>query len=82
MDLRRSRTSSKTGYTIVDGKHKLRKTCPGLSVYMKGFRVEVCKEMQRTLGRADCYDGEIDGQWGPLSRQAMSQYQYNENGGV
>lgn len=37
-------------------------------------REALAREIQRELNRVGCYRGDIDGQWGPQSRQAMGAF--------
>ena len=63
-----------TGWNWVDGKKVLRKTCPGLKVDLDLFRQDVTKWLQMVLQDEGLYDGEIDGDFGPLSKQALQNY--------
>jgi hypothetical protein len=39
-----------------------------------GARRELTKDLQRELKRVGCYEGEIDGSWGPESKRAMAAF--------
>lgn len=39
-----------------------------------GDRAALTRELQRELKRVGCYDGEINGTWGPQSRKAMKAF--------
>ena len=60
-----------TGWFWEKGSRRLRKTCPGLLVNMDVVRINVAKYMQCILRAKELYMGEIDGDFGPLSRRAL-----------
>lgn len=37
-------------------------------------RAELVREIQSNLKRVGCYDGEVDGSWGPASKRAMTSF--------
>lgn len=37
-------------------------------------RVELIRDLQKQLKRVGCYDGEVDGSWGPASKRAMAAF--------
>jgi hypothetical protein len=37
-------------------------------------REQLARDLQKELKRVGCYDGEVDGQWGPGSRRAMMSF--------
>jgi N-acetyl-anhydromuramyl-L-alanine amidase AmpD len=63
-----------TGYKIVKGVKKLRKTCPGMLVNMDKVRYIISMGVQKVLAKFDLYKGEIDGDFGPLSEAALIKY--------
>lgn len=79
LDLRPSavvghRELSGTGWFWEKGSKRLRKTCPGLLVNMDEVRLNVAKYMQCLLKMKGYYDGEIDGDFGPLSQAAQDEW--------
>lgn len=63
-----------TGYRIVNGTKKLRKTCPGLLTSMTQTRYNVSINIQKTLKILGFYFGKIDGKFGPISEKALAKY--------
>lgn len=63
-----------TGYKIVNGKKKLRKTCPGLLVNLDKIRYDVSIKVQKVLKKYGFYTGEIDGIFGKKSERALKRY--------
>jgi hypothetical protein len=61
-----------TGWFFSKGSRRLRKTCPGLKVDLDLLRTNVAKYMQIILKLNGAYKGEIDGDFGPLSRGALT----------
>ena len=64
-----------TGYQIINGVKKLRKTYPGLLVIMEEVRYIISKGVQKFLGKIKLYKGLIDGDFGPKSMKAFQEYQ-------
>lgn len=63
-----------TGYKIVNGVKKLRKTCPGMLVNLDKTRYIVSLSIQKILAACDLYTGEIDGIFGRKSEAALKEY--------
>jgi N-acetyl-anhydromuramyl-L-alanine amidase AmpD len=68
------RELSGTGWTLEKGSRKLRKTCPGMSVNLDDLRKQLVRRFQADLKQKGLYLGDIDGKWGPKSREAFSMY--------
>ena len=63
-----------TGWFWSKGSKQLRKTCPGLLVDMDKVRHGVAVRMQTVLKSVGLYTGELDGQFGKQSMQALENY--------
>ncbi len=63
-----------TGYQIINGKKKLRKTCPGMLVSLSKIRYIVSMSIQQVLKGLGLYSGTIDGDFGPLSENALKRH--------
>ena len=65
-----------TGYRIVNGVKKLRKTCPGMLVNLDKVRYIVSMAVQRVLKTQGLYQDKIDGIFGPISEKALKNYKH------
>lgn len=63
-----------TGYKIVNGVKKLKKTCPGMLVSMSKTRYIVSMSVQQVLAGLGHYAGTIDGIFGRKSEAALRKY--------
>jgi N-acetyl-anhydromuramyl-L-alanine amidase AmpD len=66
-----------TGYKVVNGKKKLRKTCPGMLVNLDEMRYVVSMAVQQVLAGLGLYTGRIDGDFGPKSEAALERHRKN-----
>jgi N-acetyl-anhydromuramyl-L-alanine amidase AmpD len=64
-----------TGWKMVNGTKKLRKTCPGLLVDLHQMRYTVSRGIQKFLVKTKLYKGPVDGDFGPKSIKAFRKYQ-------
>jgi N-acetyl-anhydromuramyl-L-alanine amidase AmpD len=67
-----------TGYTVVDGVKKLRKTCPGMLINMDKTRYIISMTIQNILAQLGLYKGAVDGIFGPKSEAALAAYRKSE----
>ena len=70
-----------TGYKIIRGIKRLRKTCPGLLVNMSQVRYAVSIEVQKFLRDMGLYSGRIDGLFGRNSEKALKKYKKSRKAG-
>lgn len=54
------------------GSKVLRKTCPGMGIDLDVLRYNVTCKVQAVLKDKRLYEGKIDGDWGPKSKEAFS----------
>jgi len=73
------RELSGTGWFMFKGHKKLRKTCPGLKTDMDHLRTKASEVMQAYLRLKGYYKGKIDGDFGPLSKDALQRYRLVED---
>ncbi|RLF67744.1 MAG: hypothetical protein DRN26_01575 [Thermoplasmata archaeon] len=63
-----------TGYVIINGRKRYRKSCPGWLVNLDKLRYTISIEAQKTLKQQGYYKGPIDGIFGRKSRKALKKY--------
>jgi N-acetyl-anhydromuramyl-L-alanine amidase AmpD len=61
-----------TGWFNDKGSKRLRKTCPGMAVDMDRLRQRVTIALQTELQRLGLYGGDIDGNFGKMSKGALT----------
>ena len=60
-----------TGWTWAKGSKVRRKTCPGMKIDLDLFRTRVAGYMQLWMKTKGCYNDDIDGSFGPVSKAAL-----------
>lgn len=63
-----------TGWVLFKGSRRFRKTCPGMLLDLDLLRANISGYMQIKLRVKGLYDGKIDGDFGPVSRVALTAY--------
>jgi N-acetyl-anhydromuramyl-L-alanine amidase AmpD len=61
-----------TGFILVKGHKRLRKTCPSMSVDLDVLRELLKRDLQKHMKEENYYSGEVDGKWGPQSKKAFA----------
>ena len=61
-----------TGWFNDKGSKRLRKTCPGMALDMKELRSRVTWKLQETLKDLGEYKGDVDGDFGSMSKSALA----------
>lgn len=61
-----------------NGSKAYKKECPGMSIDLDQLRFNLSKDLQKRLKAIGLYKDSIDGNFGPKSKEALSQFSINK----